>query len=429
MRPEPPPQAGQIDSDADEGSPTVQIPPSAAAVILAASVSQNAAPAMPGPPSSPPQQPHHAPHHAPHHSPPSASTSLGARAVPQPSASMTGPRAPVPVRAPVPTPAPPSAQPVAEADVEDTETSKRQPPIAIYAGIGIGVLLVIVLVASLIGGGGGTPVPPTEQVATADTAAPPVSAAVGTIQLDVKPANARVTINGVEFPGNSPRLIGNLAPGTHKLVAQDEGYLPFEQDIPISAGQQLSLPVKLQVRDVTLTIKTTPPDATVKLVEAGSAPTLVGKGGESFKLVRKPGVVYRLLVEAAGFDPSEVPLSFSGEASDSPEVVLVKSKGATPPVPVPPNGTNVTPPVDKPKPPPVDKPKPKAKTAELKIGSAPGRPPATVWVDNQKQAKPTPVTVMVAPGPHTIKWKYPDGKTETRKINATDGAQVIKGTP
>jgi serine/threonine protein kinase len=404
MRPEPPPQAGQIDADADEGSPTVQIPPSAAAVILANSMAPSSTQAMPAPPTG-----------APH----AAASSSGGRVQPAPA---TRPA----------TTQPQSHAVTSEVEVEDTEAGKRPPPIALYAAGGVGVLLLLVFVVVFVSGGG-DPATPTagEAVASADSAGQ--AAAVGAIQLDVKPADALVTVNGVEYPGNTPRLISNLAPGTHKLVvAQDAGYLPFEQDVPISAGQQLTLPVKLQVRVVTLTINTTPPDATIKLIEAGAAPVLVGKGGESFKLTRKPGANYKVLVEAPGFDPSEVPLSFSGDAADSAEVVLVKSKAAaTNDAPSTPSTTEKPKPntTDKPKPATTDKPKPKAKTAELKIGSAPGRPPATVWVDNQKQSKPTPVTVMVTPGPHTIKWKYPDGKTETRKITAVDGAQVIKGTP
>ena len=99
------------------------------------------------------------------------------------------------------------------------------------------------------------------------------------------------------------------------------------------------------------------PDAAVKIIEAGGAPTPVARGGESFKLVRKPGVAYKVRVEAPGFDPTEVPLTFTGEAVDGAEVVLVKTKGAAVPE-TPPNTTNVTPPVDKPKP-PVEKPKTK----------------------------------------------------------------------
>ena len=54
---------------------------------------------------------------------------------------------------------------------------------------------------------------------------------------------------------------------------------------------------------------------------------------------------------------------------------------------------------------------------------------ATVWVDGQKQPKPTPVVVMVTAGNHTVKWKYPDGKTTTKKVTAADkSSQVIKGT-
>lgn len=72
--------------------------------------------------------------------------------------------------------------------------------------------------------------------------------------------------------------------------------------------------------------------------------------------------------------------------------------------------------------------------AELKIGSRPGAPPATVWVDGYRLAKQTPASLRVRPGSHNIKWEYPDGQTATRTIQAFEGAQVIKdsglsGTP
>jgi hypothetical protein len=36
---------------------------------------------------------------------------------------------------------------------------------------------------------------------------------------------------------------------------------------------------------------------------------------------------------------------------------------------------------------------------------------------------------MVSAGSHTVKWKYPDGKTFTKKVTAAENsAQVIKGT-
>lgn len=79
-----------------------------------------------------------------------------------------------------------------------------------------------------------------------------------------------------------------------------------------------------------------------------------------------------------------------------------------------------------------DKKKPKAqpKNAELKIGSAPGMHPATVWVDGQKLSRATPVSTMVTAGTHTVKWKYPDGKIVTKRVEALrDHATVIKGEP
>jgi len=184
-------------------------------------------------------------------------------------------------------------------------------------------------------------------------------------------------------------------------------------------------------------VTTEPAEAALKLVEGDAAAAPVGKGGDSFKIQRKPGVQYKLIGELAGYDPSETPVTFSGGANDSFKLVLIKSKAGTPTTPTIPTTpttptTPITPPETKKDPAPTKKPntpKPaKAKTAEIKIGSGPGLPPATVFVDGEKQAKPTPVTVMVSPGKHTIKWKYPDGKTVSKSVTAADkSSQVIKG--
>jgi hypothetical protein len=73
---------------------------------------------------------------------------------------------------------------------------------------------------------------------------------------------------------------------------------------------------------------------------------------------------------------------------------------------------------------------PKAKTATLKIGTGPGLPPATVWVDGKKEDKTTPVIVMVAPGKHTVKWQWPDGKKASQKVDVGDKESlVVKGQP
>jgi len=316
-------------------------------------------------------------------------------------------------------------------DIEDTETSKRKPNIVLFAGVGAGIILMAVLAFMLLRGNGDTPPEPvaSNDTAATATATPTPAADVGGLQIEVSPGDAKVLVDGKEIVGSgSPRLASNLSLGTHKIVVSaGDAYLPFEQDVSVAAGQPMSVPVKLRVRDVTVTATTEPAEATLKLVEDGNAPAVVGKGGDSFKVQRKPGAQYKLIAELAGHDPTEIPLMFTGGPNDSFKLVLIKSKGATPV----PEVKDPKPEVKDPKPEVKDpKPAPKAKpkNAELKIGSGPGLPPATVWVDGQKQAKTTPVSVMVSAGSHTVKWKYPDGKTFTKKVTAAENsAQVIKG--
>ena len=416
------PKVGQIEADEDEGPATVQLPPNAAAVIIqplmAAAQSMQS---MPGA------------------SMPGAS---------MPGASMSGaamPSAPgFPQQSGAGLPQPPrrgqQTMPAPElADIEDTETGKRKPNFILFGGIAAGVLLLIVVVAMFSGGD-----PKPDPVATNDTAAAvttagtPAAPTVGGLQIEVSPADAKILVDGAEVPGSgSSRMVSNLAVGKHKLAVNfGDAYLPFEQEVDVTAGQPINFPVKLSVRDVTVTVTTDPAEAAVKLIEGANPPTPVGKGGDSFKVQRKPGTTYKLVAELAGYDPSEIPLTFTGGPNDNAKLVLIKSKaGTTPPTPTPGETTPPTPtpgetttPTPKPKDPKPKQP-PKAKTSELKIGSGPGLPPATVWVDGQKQPKPTPVTVMVTAGSHTVKWKYPDGKTTTKKVTAADkSSQVIKGT-
>ena len=420
------PKVGQIEADDDDGGPaTVQLPPNAAAVIIqplmaAAQSMQSSAASMP----------------------------LGQ----MPGSSMSGsamPSAPgFPQQSGAGLPQPPrrgqQTMPAPDlADIEDTETGKRKPNLMLIGGIAAGVLLLVIIVAMLSGGD-----PTPDPVASNDTAASggaQPAPTVGGLQIEVSPADAKILVDGAEVPGSgSSRMVSNLSAGKHKLAVNfGDAYLPFEQDVDVSAGPPINFPVKLSVRDVTVTVTTEPAEAAVKLVEGANPPVPVGKGGDSFKVQRKPNTTYKLIAELAGHDPSEIPLTFTGGPNDSAKLVLIKSKAGTTPTPTDPTPTDptpTTPPETTPKPTPPEttppkpkdpKPKqpPKAKTAELKIGSGPGLPPATVWVDGQKQPKPTPVTVMVTAGGHTVKWKYPDGKTTTKKVTAADkSSQVIKGT-
>ncbi len=378
------PKAGQIEIDEDDGPATVQIPPNAAAVILGPLMGQG----------------------------PAAAESQQGLGLPPP-----------PGYTP-PMGMPASAHSMAEeveSLQEETEASKPKPPLKLIAGIAAGVLL-LVLVWALIPSGDKPAETTTDEVASNDPTPTTPDAAIGGLQLDVTPGDAKVEVDGQEIAGSgSPRMVSNLSVGTHKLrVSFGDDYLPFEQDVNVAAGQPLSIPVKLRVREVTVSVTTEPAEAKVLLVEDQGEPKLVGKGGDSFKVQRKPGAQYRLIAELAGYESAENPLTFSGGPNDSAKLVLVKSKTAAP---------DPTPTVTKDPPKPKDTTKtptkPKAKTAELKIGSAPGLPPATVWIDGAKQAKTTPVIVMVTAGSHTIKWQYPDKKTATKKITVGENSSTV----
>lgn len=257
---------------------------------------------------------------------------------------------------------------------------------------------------------------------TATPARAPVASAtespVGSLYLELSPPEAIVTIDGVEVPGTgSPRSVGALSAGahnaTHRLrVNSDAFYLPREESVTITAGQTRSLAIALQFRDVTVSVHTSPDDAIIKLVEGNGMPTVVARGGEAFKIRRLPRVLYKLIGERDGYEPNEVPVDFSGDQTDRFNMLLR---------PVPSRTSVIVEPL---LPAPIG-----PKNVELKLGSGPGLPPATVWIDGRLQAKPTPISVMVTPGSHTVKWEYPDGKTTTKKIDPSENTSVvIKGT-
>jgi serine/threonine protein kinase len=248
---------------------------------------------------------------------------------------------------------------------------------------------------------------------------PDAPAPTGQLHLEVTPPHAVVVVDGAEIPGtDSPRIISGLSAASHRVrVASDEFYLPFEQLVAITAGETTLLPVRLRHRDVTVSVATGPIDAEIKLVEGTSPPIYVARGSEPFKIRRLPGVQYKVIAERAGYEPRELPLTFSGEQTEGFELVLRPLPGGIADRPA-----SLTVEVKK------VSPKKAAKSAELKIAAAYGLPPATVWVDDVPQPKPTPITVKVVPGTHTVKWKYPDGKSVTKKISIADGdSKVFRG--
>jgi len=285
-------------------------------------------------------------------------------------------------------------------------------PIALVAGVGGGaVVLLIILIMVFSGGDDETE---TDTSAPVETPEKPVAAAPGTLTVDVTPADAKVEVDGKEVEGESLRVIANLdSTEKHKLVvSKGETYLPYEQEVEVPSGSSMNLPVKLDIKEVTLTVETEPKNAKVALV-TGDEVEPKGKGGESFKLDREPGVTYKLEGTYKGYTTDRVPIAFDGTAAQTVKLALVRDGEA--------------PKVEDPPPKKVKKASTpaKPKTATLRIAGAAGFPPATVWVDGRKQSKKTPVQVKVSSGSHRVKWKWPNGKTANKNVSVKDKQAVV----
>jgi hypothetical protein len=266
---------------------------------------------------------------------------------------------------------------------------------------------------------------------------------VGTLTLELTPPDASVSVDGTAHPGNSPRVISGLSAGNHKIVVDGGGsFLPFEQDVQITGGQSLSLPVKLHLRDVVVNVTVDPPNTTLSLVSNGNSVDL-GTGNLKHQLRREPGVEYLIQGRADGFQSNAVPVVFDGSGAANVTVSLIK-KGDAPPTVAQGGGGQTQPANTQPEPKPqpantgggggggtkkVKKKRPALpKNATLKIGTNPGLPPATIIVDGKSQGKKPVAVVKVSAGKHKIQWKWDDGKKDTQTITiAANETKVLRG--
>jgi len=272
-----------------------------------------------------------------------------------------------------------------------------------------------------------------------------VDVAVGTggLALELFPVDATVTVDGKNQPGGSPRIVTGLVQGGHTVVvSKGRAYLPFEQTIDVYGGQTLNLPVRLQNREVTLTVVSDPVKAELTILENGQPlATETVKGGEFRYLVqRKAAAEYSVVARAKGHRDLTVPVAFEGGPAQTLSLTLVRggvvaNAAVTPPATqLAPAGAAVRPqaaeiPRARPKASvPRARPKPKGKTATLKIGTKAGLPPATIYVDGRSQGKKPVVMVKVTPGSHTVKWTWADGSS-SQKVTVADGeSKVVKGS-
>jgi len=275
----------------------------------------------------------------------------------------------------------------------------------------------------------------------------PVVAQQGSLTVDVTPPDSEVLVDGKLQAGTSPFMIAGLGVGTHKVaVRKGDAFLPFERSVEVKPGSQQLLPVKLELREVTLALQTDPPGASVALLAGGNR-TAIGVGGDNYKLQRAPGVAYEIEATAKGYVASRMPLLFEGGAVQTVKLSLVRAAGAEPPPtptpePGPATGPAPTPkpktPAPRPKPPkprpPSGEPKPRpkpsgggAKTATIGVAGAPGAPPATVLIDGKNAGKTplAPGKYKVSAGSHSVKCSWPDGKTHIESVTVPDGGRKI----
>ena len=316
-------------------------------------------------------------------------------------------------------PTPADLQPPKSPVQQFIETVKAK-PVPYLAGLG-GVVVILIVAIILASGGKEKPEekPAEDTKETQDTKEEVVAAKPGTLTLELTPADAKVTVDGKDIVGASPRVVPNLeSDKPHKLVvSKGDTFLPFEQDVNIPAGGNLPLPVKLQLKEVTVAVKTEPKGAKVALVKGDE---VTPQKKSSFKITREAGADYKIEATKKGYETTRVPITFTGEAAQEVKVVLIKEgEGGDE------TGEEATPATDKPK---KTNTQPKAKkTATLKIGAV---PPATVYVDGRKQSKKTPVVVKVTPGTHKVKFKWSNGKSNTQKVTVKDKQEkIVRGKP
>ena len=189
--------------------------------------------------------------------------------------------------------------------------------------IGGAALVGVVAIAALNFGG-----PPVDRVVV-------TPAAVGSLMIELSPVQATVTIDGVaRSEVGSRRVIGGLPAGPHRVeVAAGAAYLPFSRDVYVAADQHETLRADLAARDVVLTVTTEPANSVVRVIEGDNARVLAGRGGDDFRVERKPGVPYKVVAELEGYGSNVAPLTFSGNAKDRVHVVLIKDRVVEAPAP------------------------------------------------------------------------------------------------
>ncbi len=144
----------------------------------------------------------------------------------------------------------------------------------------------------------------------------------GSILLNVKPANARITFGDEEHVLAEGKVKLSLGDGLKKvLYVRANNYRPFQRKIgPLKPGTQLPLNVVLKMERWNLEVQPDPPDARVKLISAGYA-SIAGEGAQTMRGL-KPGDKVKVLVSKSKCKRKKRRVSSNGSGEQTLKIAL-----------------------------------------------------------------------------------------------------------
>lgn len=86
---------------------------------------------------------------------------------------------------------------------------------------------------------------PPEQLEPARTRLSVLKQLPATVALEVQPPDVELLVDGIPQPGTSPFSV-KIAPGTHKIRLQKEGYEPMETELTVGPAEALADSIQLQ---------------------------------------------------------------------------------------------------------------------------------------------------------------------------------------
>jgi len=205
-----------------------------------------------------------------------------------------------------------------------------------------------------------------------------LQAAWAEYSLSSVPEGAAIIVDGVEL-GKTP-LVAKIEEGTRDLVVKADKFKPFEQEIGVVAGENLTIPeIQLVPADGTLNVASKPTGAAVIINNEY-------RGTTPLKLAVKPDTEQRIQVYKAGFQLSDTTKSVAPEQELAQDVSL------------------------------------KADIIAVKVSVSPSD--AVVYVDGQRRGQGSQ-TLNLNTLPHSISVRKPGYVTQTTDIIPTRQNQQI----